>query len=237
MYTKRYTFAKTLLSTLLIAGAGFANAGTVTLPGGIGGDVAVSLQSITESTFEGVIRQQFDFSCGSAALATVLTHHYEFPVSEEEVFSWMFENGDQKKIRQLGFSMLDMKNYLADKGLKADGFKISMAKFAGYRVPGIALIDTNGYKHFVVIKGIDEEKVLLGDPALGVRVVSREDFDKQWAGIVFVVRSQANVGRFYFNRTQDWGTLAGAPMRTGVDAASRGSIADFTLSLPQAGDF
>ena len=69
------------------------------------------------------LQQQFDFSCGSAALATLLTHHYDFPVNEQAVFAAMFQHGDQAKIRREGFSLLDMKNFLAARGFQADGFQ------------------------------------------------------------------------------------------------------------------
>lgn len=59
-------------------------AGTVA-PGGMG-YVRVDVTSIKEARFKDVIKQQFDFSCGSAALATLLTYHYDFAVTEMEIF-------------------------------------------------------------------------------------------------------------------------------------------------------
>ena len=41
------------------------------------------------------------------------------------------------------------------------------------RVPAIALVTENGYHHFVVVKGFDGERVLIGDPASGTRAVTR----------------------------------------------------------------
>src|SRR5690606_20299588 len=103
----------------LVVGGGLvaetALAGTVWLPG-LGGVVNVPTQSIQELKFAEVIRQQFDFSCGSAALATLLTYHYEDPTDEMQAFIAMYEQGDQERIRQAGFSLLDMKNYLAAVG-------------------------------------------------------------------------------------------------------------------------
>lgn len=47
-------------------------------------------------------------------------------------------------------------------------------------VPAIALINFNGYRHFVVIKGIREDGVLLRDPALGLRTLPRAQFESMW---------------------------------------------------------
>ena len=57
------------------------------------------VRSLQEAKFAATIRQQYDFSCGSAALATLLTHHYQFPVSEDAVFDAMFAGGDQANHR------------------------------------------------------------------------------------------------------------------------------------------
>src|SRR3982751_2740067 len=64
--------------------------------------------SMVGRRFGTVVRQQYDFSCGSAALATLLRYHYEDPQTEQSVFLDMFRDGDQDQIRRLGFSLLDM---------------------------------------------------------------------------------------------------------------------------------
>lgn len=231
---------KLITATLTLSAAlvSSAMAGSFVLPGatGIGGTLAVPLHSITESKFDGVIKQYHDFSCGSAAVATLLTYHYENSVDEEEVFSYMWERGDKKKIESLGFSMLDMKKYMEQLGFRADGFRISIDKFKKYNVPGIALINTQGYQHFVVVKGINDDVVLLGDPALGKRTMSVDQFKKEWAGIFFLVRNHANVGRYYFNQQEEWGNLASVPLQEGINREAT-DLSEFSLSLPQAGDF
>src|SRR3546814_3267954 len=59
--------------------------------------------------FRSVIRQRYDFSCGSAALVTLLTYHYGAPASEAMPFPARWETGDREAIRKVGFSMLAMK--------------------------------------------------------------------------------------------------------------------------------
>ncbi|MHA7871273.1 MAG: C39 family peptidase, partial [Hyphococcus sp.] len=157
---------------------------------GAGGITArVNVDSMADRKFERVVRQQFDFSCGSAALATLLSHHYDRDTSETDAFQSMWDVGDKDRIRELGFSLLEMKRYLEQSGLKADGFRLTLDRIQEIGVPGIALIDVRGYKHFVVIKGISERHVLIGDPSAGVHVKSRRQFERQWDGTILFIRS------------------------------------------------
>ncbi|MDQ6880994.1 MAG: C39 family peptidase, partial [Pseudomonadota bacterium] len=109
------------------------------------------------------VHQQYDFSCGSAALATLLTHHYGHPAAEQEILHAMYDLGDQDKIHREGFSLLDMKRYLAGLGYVADGFQQPLEKLRDAGLPAIVLINEQGYRHFVVIKGLEDGRVLLGD--------------------------------------------------------------------------
>src|SRR3546814_13412897 len=73
-------------------------------------DVCSSDLTWWDIPFRSVIRQRYDFSCGSAALATLLTYHYGAPTSEAMPFRAMWEKGDREAIRKVGFSMLDMRS-------------------------------------------------------------------------------------------------------------------------------
>lgn len=223
------------LSVLLAVFAAFtplaAWPGDVWIPG-IGGLIDVPVKSIQERKFEQVVRQQYDFSCGSAALATLLTYHYAEPTSEQKAFSQMYEQGDQEKIARVGFSLLDMKSYLAKQGYEADGYQSSLDTLGNAGVPAIALITYKGYQHFVVIKGVEGREVLVGDPALGIKAVGRTDFEQMWSnGILFIIKNKSTVGQKYFNMDKEWRSLARAPM--GVPLATE-SLAAVTLSLPVA---
>ncbi|MGN6376011.1 MAG: C39 family peptidase [Sphingomonas sp.] len=176
------------------------------------GDFRVPVASMRALKFNTVVHQQFDFSCGSAALATLLRYHYDLPRSEADVFTGMWREGDQAHIRQVGFSLLDMKRYLAEQHLRADGYRVTLDAIAKRGLPGIALITVRGYRHFVVVKGIAGDRVLLGDPSLGLRTVSRADFQRMWNGIYFVLTSDMSVGQQHFNGARQWAAFARAPL-------------------------
>ncbi len=188
----------------------------------------VKVTSLKEARFKTVVKQQYDFSCGSAAVATLLTYHYDRPTLEREIFTAMYEAGDREKIKKVGFSLLDMKEYLARIGYRADGFKIGLDRWAELGVPAIALIDVRGYKHFVVVKGLGSDRLLVGDPAAGIKVMRTTAFQEIWNGVVFLIRNQASVGRDHFNLKDDWEADLKAPFGT---ALSRQSLASFTVHL------
>ena len=193
-----------------------ANAGVIVIPSAAGGDFSVKVASLKEARFKTTIRQKFDFSCGSAAVATLLTFHYEDPLSETEVFKAMYDAGDQAKIKKDGFSLLDIKNYLKSRGYRADGFRTTLENLAGLGIPAIVLINQNGYRHFVVVKGVAEREVLLGDPSQGARRMPREQFESIWNGLLFLIRDQQQVAKRYFNRQGEWRIHAIAPLGVAV---------------------
>ena len=189
--------------------------------------------SLKELRFRGVVKQRFDFSCGSAAVATLLSYHYGRPTSEAEAFQRMWEKGDRARIQEAGFSLLDMKLYLESIGLAADGFKVRLEEIARVGLPVIGLIETRGYKHFVVVKGLRDGKVLVGDPALGLAAMPRAAFEASWNGIVLAIRDDSAVARATFNRQDGWPATLSAPLGA---ALPRGSLASFTALLPGPND-
>lgn len=222
-------------AALLGAGLGGmpgATAGEVTLVAGVGGaTIRVPAVSIREARFQTVVLQQYDFSCGSAALATLLTYHYNRPTTEADIFVAMFNTGDQAKIQKVGFSLLDMKRYLESRKLRADGFKMDMEKLVKIGAPAITLVNINGYNHFVVFKGFENGEIVVGDPALGVRVYTEAQFREIWNGVAFLIRSEPTVGRENFNLDRDWRVRRKAPFAVAI---SRDSLASFTAQLPFA---
>ena len=182
-----------------------ARAAEVTLGNYDDGRYNLHLTSYSEIPFRTVIRQQFDYSCGSAALATMLKFQYSVNTNEAEVFKAMYAVGDQDRIQKLGFSLLDMKKYLASIGYQADGYRLSLEELSHLGVPAIALIQIGSYKHFVVIKGVIGDHVLAGDPAQGLREFSAEDFQKSWNGIAFIIHDRPAGDRPpIFNSADEW---------------------------------
>lgn len=198
------------------------------------GDYAVPVRSVLDQKYAGVVRQRFDFSCGSAALATLLRHHYDYEVGEEQAFRGMWLRGDRDQIRKVGFSLLDMKRWLESRGIAANGYRVPIEQLAKTGVPGIALITLRNYRHFVVVKGIRGNEVLLGDPSAGIVVMPRDQFVAAWNGVFFVLTGDQPRAKRAFNRNDQWAAFVRAPV--GGNFSGPVSEQALALSAPQRGD-
>jgi uncharacterized protein len=192
-----------------------------------GGHFSLNVMSWRDIPFRTVVRQQYDYSCGSAAVATLLRYHYGLSVGEAEVFQSMFARGDQERIRQVGFSMLDMRSYLEGRGYGADGLRLSLDRLASLNTPAIALITHNNYRHFVVVKGVSADRVLVGDPTFGLQTYTREEFEAVWNGVVLAIRRPPEgAAAPSYNSPEEWRPWAVAPL-----GDARGPVSPTDLML------
>lgn len=199
-----------------------------------GGSLTMAVTSLKEARFQSVVRQEHDFSCGSAAVATLLTHHYGRPISEEQAFRAMYDAGDHAAIRRYGFSLADMQRFLATLDLRSDGFRVTLDKLIEVGIPAITLINTKGYNHFVVVKGVRGGEVLVGDPALGLKAIPRAEFEAMWQKVMFVIRDDIAAGRAGFNADAEWAVQRKAPFGT---ALNRRGLSTFSIALPGLFEF
>ena len=223
--------ALALLSAATLLLAPTQAAAEVRFNGEAGGTFTIAVRSWRDIPFRTVVRQQYDYSCGSAALATLLHYHYGLPVGESEIFQSMYSVGDQARIRQVGFSMLDMKHYLEGRGFAADGLRLSLDRLASLNMPAIALITHGAYRHFVVVKGVRGNRVLVGDPTFGLQTYARADFEAIWNGVVLAVRhAPQNASAPVFNNNDEWRPWAVAPVG---EVAEPMSPAELTRNMPE----
>lgn len=215
---------------------GAAQAGEVVAPGPGNAQFDVPLQSMKELRESRVVKQNHDFSCGSAAVATLLTYSYNKPTSEDEAFDAMWAVGDQEHIKQFGFSLLDMQKYLASRGYKAVGYKISLDKLRRLHLPAIALIHPDGYNHFVVVRGWRNNAAIVADPARGLRRMTAEDFQDVWNGIVFLIRDDAKLAESQYNDARDFKLIPRSALSDGMLYADKG-ISNFLINIPIFNDY
>ena len=158
------------------------------LPGG--GLYKRDIISLKEQKFVGMVPQRTDFSCGAAALATILKYAYNKQITEDEVIAGLMQVSDPEVVRVKGFSLLDIKLYIQSIGMRGRGYSVKPDALNNVNIPTIVLLNYKGYKHFVVLKKATAEKVYIADPALGNRIMPRDEFDAGWNGIVFAVVGQ-----------------------------------------------
>ncbi|TKC83928.1 peptidase C39 [Trinickia terrae] len=146
-----------------------------------------TVRSMRDIRYGHIVSQQFDYSCGAAALATLLKYGYGIDIPETELIHRMMAFSTPEVVVKNGFSMLDMKKFVETIGLRGRGFRVNADALYHLQIPVMVLMDINGYEHFVIVKHAEEGRIFIADPALGNRVVLEEDFVKTWNGLVFAV--------------------------------------------------
>lgn len=164
------------------------SAATIHFAGVIPGTmITKNIISMREQHFVDMVPQQTDFSCGAAALATILNYAYNYELTEADVIADMLKVSDPELVQTKGFSLLDIKRYVETLGLRGRGYSVNPEILDRIKIPTIALLDIRGYKHFVVLKTATQDKVYIADPALGNRVMDRQEFIAGWNKVTFAV--------------------------------------------------
>lgn len=157
------------------------------------GDIFIYERSIVEplSTvqFRNIVRQAYDYSCGSAALTTVLQHYLGRNFQERQVMEGLLHYGESERIvDRRGFSMLDMKRLVTALGFPAGGFKAELKDLIELDHPAIVPIHYAGFKHFVVVKTVKDGRVFIADPAKGNITFTLARFEEKWdQNVLFVI--------------------------------------------------
>lgn len=154
---------------------------------------APPVRSVAESRHAQVVMQQWDLSCGAAAIATLLTHDLGDAVTEREAAETMLRRTDPLKVRvQGGFSLLDLQEFAEARGHEANGYgELSLDDLLAL-APAIVPVTFHGFDHFVVVRGVRGGDVVLADPAFGRRSVRISRFERAWnRRVAFVVERDA----------------------------------------------
>lgn len=147
------------------------------------------IEPLTEYKYNNIIRQAFDYSCGSAALTTLLDFYLGRNFQERQVMEGLLQFGDSEKIvARRGFSLLDMKKLVTALGHPSGGFRAEKEDLIKLDHPAIAPIEFAGFKHFVVIRGVKDGHVYLADPSLGNISFTLSRFLEVWdKNVLFIV--------------------------------------------------
>lgn len=88
------------------------------------------MQSWKESRDFNIVKQDLDFSCGAASVATLLNNFYGQKLTEEEVLKKL----DKEQMRA---SFEDMQRIMPDLGFEAKGYALSFEQLAQLKIPVI----------------------------------------------------------------------------------------------------
>lgn len=143
----------------------------------------------SEVKYHGIVRQAYDYSCGSAALTTLLNRYLGRQFQERQIMEGLLRFGETDKIvERRGFSLLDMKRLVTALGHPSGGFRATSKDLVVLDHPAIAPIGYAGFKHFVVIKGFKDGRIFVADPALGNISFTIDRFEEVWLdNVLFIV--------------------------------------------------
>ena len=129
---------------------------------------SVQIQPAVVDQFRGIVRQAYDYSCGSAALTTLLNGYGGLHLNEQQTMSGLLQYGEyQRIIERRSFSLLDMKRFVTALGLNSGGYRGEFSDLITLKQPAIIPITYAGFKHFVVYKAYKDGRVYVADPAIG----------------------------------------------------------------------
>jgi predicted double-glycine peptidase len=148
------------------------------------------VRTLKEMRDEQVVRQKWDMTCGAAAISTLLTYNFKDRTPETAVVAWILRRTDPVKVQARGgFSLLDLKHFVQARGYRAEGFSdMSLEELANLKGPAIVPIHSKGVDHFVIVRGVFGDRVVLADPAFGNMTMKAAQFLAVWKnGIAFLV--------------------------------------------------
>jgi len=130
-----------------------------------------------------VVMQRRDFSCGAAALATLIRYYWGDQVTEDYYLKELDKLLTPEEARdriENGLSLTDLRRVAVQTGYLAKLGKLPFSKLVESKVPLIVGMTVDGYDHFVVYRGWDGQWVYLADPIQGNVRVHTCKFPKQW---------------------------------------------------------
>ncbi len=134
---------------------------------------AVAVKSWKQLRDAGVVKQDLDYSCGAASVATIMNGFYGFEVTEEALLEAMAKDG--------AASFSDMAEVVRPYGLKGMGVALNFEQLRKLKTPAIAYLRYRDDDHFTVIRGIAADgTVQLADSSWGNRRFTRQQFLTMW---------------------------------------------------------
>ncbi|MCH4593746.1 C39 family peptidase [Achromobacter xylosoxidans] len=147
-----------------------------------------------------ITKQDFDFSCGAASMATLLQGAFGFSITELQLLQLM----DKQNGRA---SFEDMAQALQALGFQAQGYSATFSQLKSLKIPVILYVKNRKYDHFTVLRGINQDTIWLADPSVGNQTLSRHQFLEMWETNLTQNDNGVRRGRF----------LAILPSKSGID--------------------
>ncbi len=141
--------------------------------------------------------QAWDYSCGPAAVATIMRYYYGDPVTEEKICRtlWPLLTESERLDRETGgFTIGDLEKAAHLLGYpNSQSTQTTLSVLLHLRAPVVVHLVCEENKHFAVYRGVREDRVYLADPSRGNIRVPLEQFAREWSGVVLTIEREPSV--------------------------------------------
>jgi predicted double-glycine peptidase len=137
-----------------------------------------------------VVMQSSEFTCGPAAVASLLNFYFGEKTTEDEIakLAGTYDNHTS--------SLLSLRDACRAKGYDADGFRMTLPQL-------LHQVETSGVPalvhlkeptlHYILVVNQEGDSIHVSDPAQGNISMSVSDFLQKWGGEVLVVNRRTGI--------------------------------------------
>jgi predicted double-glycine peptidase len=132
---------------------------------------------------DNVVMQQADYTCGAAALATLIRYFWGDKITEVDILASIMTRLSAEELTDRstnGLSMTDLRRAAVDHGYLAVIGRRTMPQLLEVKVPVILRIRHREHEHFVVLRGFREGRAFLADPIRGNVRLPIEELACEW---------------------------------------------------------
>lgn len=138
-----------------------------------------AVQSLQEIRSKGVVRQNYEESCGASALATLINLWDSTQFSEMDIIQYLSANEAEKNTNMVSF--LELENVLHALEYQVKSYRIHRDSFLKTSFPMLVKIeDDPRFPHFVVVINHEGDYLSVFDPSYGVYVSTKQEFFSIW---------------------------------------------------------
>ena len=139
---------------------------------------------------QNVVMQTRDYSCGAAALATIAKYYFGDTITETQIIERILGGLKPEEVKDReknGLSLDDLFAVSEKLGYQAAVVRLEAANLKELEAPILVRIIKDDYKHFVVVRGVVEDRVWIADPMRGNLRIPAGEFLKQWNGVALIL--------------------------------------------------
>jgi ATP-binding cassette subfamily B protein len=126
-----------------------------------------------------IIRQQDAADCGPAVLAMIAAHH-----------GGRISAGRLRELSgtdRYGATLTGMTAAARHVGFQARVVRASCSRLDEISLPAVAHWSENNRNHFVALYNVSSKRVIIGDPAVGIRKLTLDEFGRKWTGVLLLL--------------------------------------------------